>query len=86
MTVHLWKAYLPITNRVRVSLKDIAWFAQRNVTKECLAAALAVMRHVRRDVIPLKGTVAFLVHDRGNGVPVRAGRSEERRVGKECRL
>lgn len=80
MKASRWKAYLPITTKVKVSRADIEWFAARGVSKDRLAGALAVMRHVRRDVLTLRYLnlprpddyilrLSFLVHDRDNGVP-----------------
>ena len=77
-----WKAYLPVGKpKLKVTQTDLDFFAQRDVGAEQLAGALAVMRRVRQDVVPLvrrlercRGLDAyiFLIHGRAEGVPTRS--------------
>lgn len=75
---YVWKAYLPIGKpRIRASKADIDFFAERGVNAGQLAGALAVLRRLRRDVLPLlecfehRPIFTWLVHDRRSGVPTR---------------
>ena len=52
----IWKAYLPVASSQkppRILKADYQWFLTRGITPKNLRAAIAVLRRIRTDVLPL---------------------------------
>src|SRR5574337_2115293 len=80
-------AHDPTQHSVRQDSGDFDWFGLLLVCDRCAAYVDAGGKLLSRRVQEL-ATAAVLVHGRRNGhhaLCERAARSEERRVGKECR-
>lgn len=79
----IYKAYLPIElYKNKISRSDFKFFAQRGVGRLRLLEALAIIKHVRKDIVPIRRlpgitNCLFLVHDRASGVPTT---SDDRRA------